>query len=289
MTTEIQVSDAPPPRGMRRVTRWLRDYSIYPTIALLVALFFIVLLSNRIVHNIGPGERGVRWARFTGGTLLDRTYGEGVRLTFPWDRMYVYNVRVQELHDSVVVLSSNGLPVTITYSCRYMPYPDSLPELHQRYGPDYADMLVKPEVISALRVVIGNYRPEDIYARDEQGLLDEIYSTLESNLTNHYVVVQDILVKELRLTEQIETAINAKLVQEQEALAYEFRLKLEESERQRKIIEAQGIKSFESISAISILKWRGIQATESLAKSPNTKIVIVGTGQQLPIILSGEK
>lgn len=282
-------TETPTQSRMRTATRWLRQYSIYPTIALLILLFFVVLLSNRIVHNIGPGELGVVWSRFGGGTVLDRTYGEGIRLIVPWNRMYVYNIRVQEIHDAVTVLSSNGLPITITYSCRYHPFPGTLPALHQQYGPGYVDSLVKPEVISALRGVIGNYRPEDIYARDEAGLLDEIFTALEANLTNHDVVVQDILIKELRLTEQIEAAINEKLVQEQQSLAYEFRLKLEEAERQRKTIEAQGIRSFEDISHISILKWRGIEATLALAKSPNTKVIVVGPGQeQMPIILGGK-
>jgi len=283
-------TETPQPTAWRRTLRWIRQYSIYPTIALLVALFFVVLMSNRIVHNLGPGERGVRWSRFGGGTVLDRTYAEGIRLTFPWDRMYVYNVRVQELHDSVVVLSSNGLPITVVYSCRYHPFAATLPTLHQQYGETYADSLVKPEVISALRGVIGNYRPEDIYARDEAGLLDEIFTALQANLTNHDVVVQDILIKELRLTAEIEAAINQKLVQEQQSLAYEFRLKTEEAERQRKTIEAHGIRSFETISQISILKWRGIEATLELAKSPNSKIIVVGPGEtQMPIILGGGK
>jgi regulator of protease activity HflC (stomatin/prohibitin superfamily) len=285
MATEIDT----PPTAWRRTLQWIRHYSIYPTIALLVVLFFAVLASNRIVHNLGPGERGVLWSRFGGGTVLDRTYAEGIRLILPWDRLYVYNIRVQELHDSVVVLSSNGLPITVTYSCRYHPFPGTLPELHQQYGPTYADTLVKPEVISALRGVIGNYRPEDIYARDEAGLLDEIFTALQANLTNHDVVVQDILIKELRLTKEIEAAINEKLVQEQESLAYEFRLKTEEAERQRKTIEAQGIRSFEDISHVSMLKWRGIEATLSLAKSPNAKVIVVGPGEnQMPIILGGK-
>jgi regulator of protease activity HflC (stomatin/prohibitin superfamily) len=285
MATETET----PPTAWRRTLGWIRHYSIYPTIALLVVLFFGVLASNRIVHNIGPGERGVLWSRFGGGTVLDRTYAEGIRLILPWDRMYVYNIRVQELHDSVVVLSSNGLPITVTYSCRFHPFAGTLPELHQQFGPTYADTLVKPEVISALRGVIGNYRPEDIYARDEAGLLDEIFTALQANLTNRDVVVQDILIKELRLTAEIEAAINQKLVQEQQSLAYEFRLKTEEAERQRKTIEAQGIRSFEDISHISMLKWRGIEATLELAKSPNTKVIVVGPGEnQMPIILGGK-
>jgi regulator of protease activity HflC (stomatin/prohibitin superfamily) len=275
---------------MRRAAFWIRESSIYLAIAILVFLFFVVLASNRIIQNLGPGERGVLWSRFGGGTRLDRIYPEGLQLIFPWDRLYVYSVRIQELHDQVVVLSSNGLPITVSYSCRFHPFPASLPDLHQRYGPLYAETLVRPEVISALRVVIGNYRPEDIYARDEAGLLDEIFTVLQANLTNHDVVVQDILVKELRLTPELEASINEKLIQEQQALMYEFRLKTEEGERQRKVIEAQGIKSFQDISRIDILKWRGIEATLALAKSANTKIVVIGPGQnQMPIILGGDK
>lgn len=279
-------TETPPPFRQRAIG-WIREYSFYIAIGVLIVLFFAVLASNRIVHNIGPGERGVRWSRF-GGTVLDRVYDEGVRLIFPWDRMYIYNIRVQEITDTVTVLSSNGLPITISYSCRYHPFPGTVPALHKDYGPAYADVLVKPEVVSALRVVIGNYRPEDIYARDEQGLLDEVFATLEANLTNHFVVLQDVLIKELRLTPEIEAAINHKLVQEQQALAYEFRLELEQAERLRKAIEAEGIRSFETISGISILTWRGIEATLELAKSQNAKVVIIGTGQdQMPIILGG--
>ena len=172
--------DTPRPPFRTRLALWFREYSVYLAIVLLVLLFFVVLASNRIVYNIGPGERGVVWSRFGGGTKLDRTYPEGMQLIFPWDRMYVYSMRIQELHDTVVVLSSNGLPITISYSCRYHLFPSSLPDLHQRYGPQYADTLVRPEVVSALRVVIGNYRPEDIYARDEAGLLDEIFTVLQA-------------------------------------------------------------------------------------------------------------
>ena len=141
-------------------------------------------------------------------------------------------------------------------------------------------------MVGALREVIGNYRPEDIYARDEEGLLDEVYTVLQSNTMNHFIVLQDILIKELRLTPELENAINDKLVQEQEALAYEFRLRLEESERERKRIEAQGIRDFEQIAMIPILQWRGLEATVKLAESENSKVIVIGTGSdQLPVIL----
>lgn len=287
--SDDDAEDAPVDTPAGGARAWFKRFGIYLSILVLLLIFGFLLLSERIVYNIHPGERGVRWSRF-GGTVLDRDYNEGLRLLPPWDEMFVYNVRVQEVHDSISVLASNGLPITLSYSCRYQPDLHKLPQLHQTYGPDYLEVMVKPEIVSALRSVIGNYRPEEIYARDEQGLLSEIYDAVSAEMINRYVTVQTILIKELRLTPELEAAINEKLVADQNALAYEFRLKREESERTRKGIEAEGIKNFETISGISILKWRGIEATLELAKSPNSKVVVIGTGANgLPVILNTEK
>jgi regulator of protease activity HflC (stomatin/prohibitin superfamily) len=287
---ELEADDAEQLTRWSRFLDWFRRKAVYLSIAVLLLIFAFLLLSNRIVYNILPGEIGVRWSRFGGGTVLDRDYPEGLRLIFPWDQMYIYNVRVQEVHDEIVVLAANGLPIKLDYSCRYQPDLHRVPQLHQTYGPDYVDVMVKPEIVSALRQVIGNYRPEEIYARDEQGLLDEIYNALAAELVDRYVTVQTLLIKELRLTPELEAAINEKLVADQNAEAYEFRLKREESERTRKGIEAEGIRDFERISGISILKWRGIEATTEIAKSPNTKVIVVGTGSDgLPLILNSDK
>jgi regulator of protease activity HflC (stomatin/prohibitin superfamily) len=267
--------------------RWLRRSGIYLVIVGLLLVFVALTMSTRVFHRIATGERGVRWSLFGGGTVLDRDYPEGLRIISPWDTLYIYDVRVQEVNDTVIVLSSNGLPITVTYSVRYRPDLNTLPYLHQTYGPTYRETLLKPEIVSALRQVLGQYRPEEIYSRSNQGLIDEIYQSLASQLTNRYIVVQTVILKELRLTPELEQAINQKLVDEQNALAYEFRLQRERSEALRKGIEAQGIAAFEKTAGVSMLKWRGLEATEELAKSPNTKVIVIGpTESQLPLILN---
>lgn len=266
--------------------RWMRRSGIYLVIVLLLAAFLVLALADRVFYRIDTGHRGVKWSLF-GGTVLDRDYPEGLRVISPLDRLFIYDVRVQEVSGTVVVLTSNGLPVTVTYSVRYRPDLQKLPHLHQTYGPNYVETLVRPEIVSALREVLGNYRPEAIYSRSEQGLIDETFQSLASQLTNRYVVVQTVIIEELRLTPELEGAINQKLVDEQNALAYEFRLSRERSEALRKGIEAEGIQVFERTSGISILKWRGIEATEALAKSPNAKIIVIGPGEnQLPVLLN---
>lgn len=272
------------PAGVRK---WLRRSGIYLIIGFLLVAFVIAALPSRVFYTIRSGERGVRWSMFGGGTILDRDYPEGLRIISPWDRMYIYDVRVQEVRGSVVVLSANGLPITVGYSVRFRPDLQKLPHLHQTYGPNYIETLIRPEIISALREVVGNYRPETIYSRSELGLIDETFQSLAAQLTNRYVVIQTVIIENLRLTAELEGAINQKLVDEQNALAYEFRLSREQSEAQRKAIEAEGIRNFERLSGISILRWRGIEATEALAKSPNAKVIVIGPGSnQLPVMLN---
>jgi regulator of protease activity HflC (stomatin/prohibitin superfamily) len=287
------VDDGEPDYEARRLPEWLsatlRISGIYLGVIFLLVVFVVIAASNRVFYRISSGQRGVRWALF-GGTVLDRDYNEGLRTLPPWDRLYLYDVRIQEVHGDVIVLSSNGLPITVSYSVRYQPDLKKLPYLHQTYGPNYVETLLKPEIVGSLREVLGHYRPEEIYSRSEQGLIDEIFQALAAQMTDRYVIIQTVLVEKLRLTGELEGAINQKLVDEQNALAYEFRLNREHSEAQRKEIEAEGIKAFRDKSGIDILRWRGIDATVELAKSPNSKIIVIGPGAgQLPIILNTDK
>lgn len=262
-------------------------FGVYSAVIFLVVVFLGVLFYDRSLHSVRAGQLGIRWSRFT-GTRLDEVYKEGLRIIPPWDQLYIYNVRQQEMHDSITVLSSNGLPIWIKYSARYQPDVKRLAKLHQQFGPNYAEILIRPEIVSGLRQVIGNYKPEEIYSRDEEGLNTEVLKSINRELRPYPVKVDKVLSKELRLTLELEDAINDKLVAEQSALSYEYRIRSESDEARRREIEARGIRNFELLSGISILRWRGIQATEKLATSTNAKVIIMGgNGKELPFLLNG--
>jgi regulator of protease activity HflC (stomatin/prohibitin superfamily) len=262
-------------------------FGVYSAVIFLVVVFLGVLFYDRSLHSVRAGQLGIRWSRFT-GTRLDEVYKEGLRIIPPWDQLYIYNVRQQEMHDSITVLSSNGLPIWIKYSARYQPDVKQLAKLHQQFGPNYAEILIRPEIVSGLRQVIGNYKPEEIYSRDEEGLNTEVLQSINRELRPYPVKVDKVLSKELRLTLELEDAINDKLVAEQSALSYEYRIRSESDEARRREIEARGIRNFELLSGISILRWRGIQATEKLATSTNAKVIIMGgNGKDLPFLLNG--
>lgn len=273
---------APAPRWS-----WLPRFSVYAGVWLLVLLFVVVLFYDRSLHSVRSGELGIRWSRF-GGTRLGVVYREGLRVIPPWDQLFIYNVRQQEMNDSITVLAKNGLPLRIRYSARYMPAPGFLAKLHQQFGPEYREILLRPEVVAGIRRVMGNHTPEEIYSRDEEWLNSEVMASIRQEIAQYPVRLEKVLLKELRLTADLEDAINDKLVSEQNALTYEFRLRSEADEARRKAIEARGVRSFEEISGISILRWRGLQATEALATSPNAKVIVIGGGRDnLPLLLNG--
>jgi regulator of protease activity HflC (stomatin/prohibitin superfamily) len=268
---------------------WLRNRHRFGLL-FLIFLFFVSLFFKQIFISIYPGEGAVLWRRFWGGTVLTKTYGEGLQIIAPWNNLYVYDTRVQELDDNVSLLSSDGLLIDVRLSTRFYPEKDKLPLLHSRVGPDYAEKVVRPEVITALRRVLGNYTPEEIYYRDEEGLLEEIREIADKHIAVNHIVLQDVLILELRLPETLQKEINQKHAKEQAALAHKFVLELEERERERRRIEAEGIQLFQQISGIPILKWRGIEATEKLAQSENAKFVIIGNdSDSLPVILNVDK
>jgi regulator of protease activity HflC (stomatin/prohibitin superfamily) len=283
------MADRPPLRT--RLRDWSSSTRIWLIISALVVLFLVVYFGDRIFYSVDSGHEGVLWRRFQGGTQLNVVYREGLHVVFPWNRFYIYDVRMQEVHGSIVLLSSDGVEINLTYSARFFPAREQgLPRLHQHIGPDYIEKVIRNEVVSALRRIVGNYTPEMIYARDEEGLLDEILTDLRERAQAHFVTFDQLLITEMRLPAPIQAAINDKLTQLQAAASYVYRIDRETAEAQRKEIEARGIQTFQQITGIPMLQWRGIDATVQLATSPNAKVILMGTGKDgLPVILNIEK
>ncbi|MFW5756187.1 MAG: prohibitin family protein, partial [Tangfeifania sp.] len=164
--------------------------------------------------------------------------------------------------------------------------------LYQQFVINYINVLVIPEVRSTVRQVAGRYAAEEIYSTKRSEVETAIKTETEEVLNANYIDMRALLIRSINLPDQIKNAIENKLKQEQEARAYEFRLQREESEAERKRIEAEGIAAYNKIISSSltdnILKQRGIEATIDLATSNNSKVVVIGSGEEgLPLILGG--
>ena len=303
-------SDAMPPPATRRA-RWRRFAERHlPSVViyLMVATLVAVVLYPHVVVTVPSGSVGVLWKRFAGGTVLDprRLKDEGLHLIWPWDRLFLYDLRLQSFTESYNAISSDGVSLTASVIVRFRLQRDAVPVLHQAIGPNYEGVLVQPGIGSLTREVIAQYTAEQVYSTARQEIQDKIRSLVEDRLTEKMmeregeesyrvsmrdtVILYDILVTGIELPAAIVGAINRKTEQYYIAEEYKFRVEREKRESERKRIEAEGIRDFQQIVSQGIsesyLRWRGIEATLQLSQSTNSKVVVIGSGKDgLPVIL----
>jgi len=259
-------------------------------IVLVVIIILLLLFGGRMFFIVEAGERAIVFRPYTTGLDTENVYGEGFHIIAPWNKLYVYDVKEQQREETMDVLDKNGLSINTDITVRFNPLYDEIGYLHRQFGTNYVDVLVIPEVRSTVRQVAGRYTAEEIYstkrAEVEQSIKDETRKVLGEN----FIDMRALLIRSINLPEQIKSAIENKLQQEQEALAYEFRLQREKSEAERRRIEAEGIANYNRIINQSltdkILRQRGIDATVDLAESSNSKVIVIGSGKDgLPLIL----
>mgnify|MGYP000170613123 FL=1 len=261
---------------------------------ILIAIVILVILTAKSAVTIDSGEAGVLFKTFGDGVVTDEPpMGEGFHIVAPWNKVYVYEVRQQELFEKMKVLSSNGLEIQIDASAWYEPVYDQLGNLHQSLGQGYLQRVIQPAIRSAARSVIGRYTPDDLYSTKRDAIQVEIFEETKKILDKQYVQLNEVLVRDVTLPPTIKEAIERKLKQEQESLEYEFRLESARKEAEKVIIEAKGKAESNRILSASltdkILQDKGIEATLELSKSPNSKVVIVGSSKDgLPLILGNQ-
>ncbi|MEE2931165.1 MAG: prohibitin family protein [Bacteroidota bacterium] len=266
--------------------------------ARLVVLFtlgaiFLFIFGSSMFVTIEPGEKGVLFKRFGGGLDKDYVYGQGFHVIAPWNDMYVYDVRIHETFEKMEVLSKNGLSIKIDLSFRYNPFPDQIGYLHDGIGKSYLERIIAPEIRSVTREVIGEYLPEELYSTKREVIEDEVFNRTKANIASKFLNLDAVLIRDVTLPQTLQEAIEQKLKQEQESLEYEFKIDKARKEAERKKIEADGISDFQRIVNRTItpqlLKWKGVEATQEISKSPNSKVIVIGNGDgDLPIILGGQ-
>lgn len=256
-------------------------------------IIFIIVIAKSAV-TIDSGEAGVLFETFGEGVVIDEPpLGEGFHIIAPWNKVYIYEVRQQELFEKMKVLSSNGLEIQIDASAWYEPVYGELGNLHQSLGQNYLQRVIQPAIRSAARSVVGRYTPEQLYSSKRDAIQDEIFEETKIILEKQYVQLNEVLVRDVTLPNTIKEAIERKLKQEQESLEYEFRLVTASKEAEKVIIDAKGKAESNRILSASltdkILQDKGIEATVKLAESPNSKVIVIGSGDSgLPIILGNQ-
>jgi regulator of protease activity HflC (stomatin/prohibitin superfamily) len=280
-----------PKRARGKVATWIRGAAIRLGVVLFVLAFLFLYVTPDVLITVQSGEVGVLYRRLGGGTQIDSVTGEGLTFVAPWDRLFIYNVRVQEHKHKMHVLTNDGLQITLHLSVRYHPERDMVALLHQRVGPEYRERIVIPEVESVLRTTMGHFGMNEVYGAD-RGVLQRIISDSLDEVSQKYVQIDDVIVREVELPPQVSSIIEEKMMHKERAASYEYRLASERKEAERKEIEANGFRRYNELLSGSItpevLRWRGLEVTRELAQSPNAKTLFLGNKSgDLPILLDG--
>ena len=255
-----------------------------------IALFIIMGISSSIFFTLGATERGIIFYKFGNGLDKEGVLQPGFHMKAPWNDLITYEVSEISTDENMDINDKNGLPIHVDVTVRYHPLYDRIGYIYEKFKIDYANRLVIPEMRSMTRQVMARYTAEEIYSTKRAEVENTIKSETEKVLNANYINATAVLIRSIKLPDQIRIAIENKLQQEQEALAYQYRLDKEKSEAERKRIAAEGEARANNIvnSSLSdkLLKMRGIEATLELSKSPNSKVVIVGSGKDgMPLIL----
>ncbi len=322
------LDDLSPPRR-RGWRRYLARHLPGVSILLMMALLVVVVLWPYVVITVPSGTVGVLWKRFNGidiycwcwvgrGTVLDprELREEGLHIIWPWDKLYLYDLRLQSSTQMYNAISKDGVNVGAQISVRYQLLHNSVAVLHKFIGPDFLNSVILPEIGSQARQVISQYTAQEVYTSREtiqKQVRENAQRSLAANLNKlvqpeameqpdpkHYndflqnaIQILDTLVLSIELPPEIVAAINRQTEQYYMIQEYKFRVQREAEESKRKQIEADGIAAFQKTVSQGIsdsyLRWRGIEATLQMAQSPNAKIVIIGSGKDgLPIILGND-
>jgi regulator of protease activity HflC (stomatin/prohibitin superfamily) len=286
---DLEVAEAPPPRPWYApLSDFLQRHLTTLIVIGGVLVFLIIFFAPMIFITIQSGEVGVLYRRFQGGTQTDRVLGEGMKVIAPWNKLFIYNVRVQEAKHSMQALTNEGLAVRLDLSIRYHPEVELVGLLQDRVGPDYVDKIVIPEVESGMRTLVGATALRDVYSM-QRTLVQNVINDTAEHVSQKFITIDQIILRDVILPAKVQAEIEEKMTQKQIAESYEYRLEIARQEAARRAIEAEGLQRYNDLLnpslTPSVLRWQGLEVTRELASSPNAKTIIIGDKTGLPLIL----
>nr|CCO25547.1 Protein of unknown function [uncultured bacterium] len=287
-----------------RVLKWMEDQIIEVAIGVMFAIIVVIVVAPHLIYTVPAGHVGVLWLRFGNGTVTDRVFAEGIHFVLPWNKFTLYDGRSRYNEITVDTLMSDGLTANVKVGYRYSVVKSKAGFLHRSVGPNFIKVLLNPDIAAETRSELGQVKAEEVYAMRRDDFEQNIRATVRRNMQqaldkkdgtpSDFLLLHDVLISSIVLPPVVKAAIERKNEERQKVEQRTYTIAAEDKERQRKEIEAEGIRRFQEVVGSTItdsyLRLRGIEATVQLAQSPNSKVVIVGTGQGgLPVILGGDQ
>lgn len=223
------------------------------------------------------------------GTVSDNTLKSGINFVNPLARIVKMSIQTQEMKEVMDVPSKEGLTVQLEVSVLYHLNPEKAADVYKTVGESYEGIILEPQFRSVTRGVTASFEAKALYTSEREHLSKMILDEITTATAARGISVESAPLRRVSLPGGLSASIEQKLQSEQESQRMQFVLTKEKQEADRKRIEAQGISDFQKIVNqglnSQLLTWKGIEATEKLANSPNTKVIIVGGKDGLPMIL----
>jgi regulator of protease activity HflC (stomatin/prohibitin superfamily) len=271
------------------------------TLKVVGAVFAILGITSSAVVQIDAGEVGVQ-SIF--GKVQTSTLNSGLNFVNPLAKVIVFDAKTQnytmsgvhdegdkEGDDAIRVLTADGLEVIVDLTVLYRIIPSEAPRVLREIGENYKDKVVRPITRTMIRDNAVYYDAVALYSLKRNEFQQRIYQDIEKNFKKRGLVLEQLLIRNINLPTSVKQTIESKINAEQDAQKMQFVLQKEKQEAERKRVEAQGIADYQKILSTGLsdkqLQYESIIAQKELAKSPNTKVIIMG-GKSAPIILGNQ-
>jgi len=270
---------------------------ILNTVRILAIISIFITAIFSAVVQVGPGEVGVQ---VLFGSVQDGVLHSGLNFVNPLVSVEKMDVKTQAYtmsstkdegqikgDDAISTLSSDGLSLKLDLTVWYRLNDADAPQVFRTIGEDYVEKIVRPAIRTSIRDISVSYSATDIYSIKREDFVKDVTKNLENAFNGRGVVLERVLLRNVELPEKVRSAIDEKIASEQRAQQMVYVLQKEKQEAERKRVEAQGISDYNKIVSQSItdqvLQLKGIEATLELAKSTNSKTVIMN-GKNMPLI-----
>jgi prohibitin 2 len=265
----------------------------------IIATILVAILWSRLVVTVPSGHVGALWHRFGGGTVKDFTYGEGTKIIFPWDRIFLYDARLQRVDDTVAALTSDGLRVLLRVSATFYINRERVGELHAYFGGHYQTTLISPTIASQVDLLAATRPANQMYSLARADMVSEMVRGISQKVSEAVrdapggkppvIKFVELNIHDIELPASVQSAIEDKLNAQESTRREQYLVERERYENERRQVQAEGTRNVQRIITPGLtapyLRWQATDALTRLALTPSTKTIVVGPGVGLGAVM----
>lgn len=201
-----------------------------------VAVIVVLLLGNPL-GTVGAGERGIL-LRFN--AVTGTIYDEGLYFRWPLiERVIIVDIKIQKEQADATAASKDLQTVHSDVAVNFHIGAERVASIYQEVGIDYKQRLIDPTLQEAVKAITAKFTAEELITRRE-AVRDDIKALLKEKLEPRGIMVDEFNIVDFGFSPSFNSAIEAKVTAEQQALAAKNKLEQIKFEADQRIAEARG-------------------------------------------------